>query len=177
MKVLIFEISILVIVTVWLIGYYNITPNTMKTPKNDISDNSKLKTAYFSAWCFWCTESSFEKHTWIIEVISGYAGGTEESPTYEDVSHWKTSHRESVKVTYDSTLITYNKLLDIFWRTANPTDSKGQYVDRWFQYTSAIFYSTEEERNEALQSKENLRKKWKIQYMNSDPYSKIFDFL
>lgn len=88
------------------------------------------KKAYFAAGCFWSTESSFEKHLGVVDAISGYAGGTEKDPTYEEVSSGLTGHREAVEVIYDPKLISYDDLLQVFYRTADPTDPDGQYVDR-----------------------------------------------
>jgi peptide methionine sulfoxide reductase msrA/msrB len=134
-------------------------------------DNASL--AYFSAWCFWCAESSFEKYSWIFDVISWYAGWEEISPDYKSVASGKTGHRETVKVLYDPNLISYNDLLQIFWRTANPTDSGWQYVDRGFQYTSAIFYSNTKEKQIAEESKKNISQNW---IFNKDIVTPIIPF-
>ena len=91
-----------------------------------------------------------------MDAVSGYAGGKEAKPTYEQVGSQETSHRESVEVIYDPSLIDYADLVEIFWRTADPTDSGGQYVDRGPQYTSAIWYQTPEEKVIAESSKSAL---------------------
>lgn len=114
------------------------------------------KLAYFAAGCFWCVEADFEKHEGVTKVISGYMGGEIENPTYKQVSGGRSGHREAVEVHYDPTVISYQELLDIFWRIHDPTDDKGSFVDRGFQYTSAIFYSSEEERILAEGAKEAL---------------------
>lgn len=104
------------------------------------------KVAYFAAGCFWCVEADFEKHSGVSEVISGFIGGDVANPSYQQVTGGRTGHREAVEVHYDPTVISYQQLLDIFWRMHDPSDDKGSFVDRGFHYTSAIFYSSEEER-------------------------------
>ena len=94
----------------------------------------------------------------MIDAISGYAGGKESDPTYAQVGREETGHREAVEVIYDPSIIDYDDLLQIFWRTANPVDDGGQYVDRGFQYTSAIWYQDSEEQKIALASKLALEK-------------------
>ncbi len=114
--------------------------------------------AVFSAGCFWCTESDFEKVPGVLEVISGYAGGTQPNPTYEEVSSGRTGHRESVKVVFDPKTVSYRELLDWFWQHVDPTDPGGSFVDRGGQYTSAIFFADESQRKEAEESKAALER-------------------
>jgi methionine-S-sulfoxide reductase len=90
--------------------------------------------------------------------VSGYAGGSAEDATYERVGSNATEHREAIEVTYDPTLIEYSDLIEIFWRTADPTDDGGQYVDRGAQYTSAIWYQAPDEQKIAEDSKSALEK-------------------
>ena len=111
------------------------------------------QTAVFAGGCFWCTESDFEKVDGVIEVISGYTGGDVADPTYDQVSAGGTGHVEAVKVVYDPAKITYEKLLEVFWRHVDPTDAGGQFVDRGSQYRSVIFYANDEERQLAEVSK------------------------
>jgi peptide methionine sulfoxide reductase msrA/msrB len=115
-----------------------------------------LQVASFAGGCFWCTESDFEKIEGVVEVISGYTGGTEEGPTYEAVSMGATGHYEAVQVYFDPERITYEELLEIFWRQVDPTDPGGQFVDRGEQYRTAIFYRDEAQRRAAEASKEKL---------------------
>jgi peptide methionine sulfoxide reductase msrA/msrB len=117
-----------------------------------------LASATFAGGCFWCTESDFEKLDGVIEVVSGYAGGAVENPSYEQVSAGGTGHLEVVQVFYDPEKITYAMLLDWFWRHIDPTDAGGQFVDRGNQYRSAIFYHDEEQRRLAEESKDKLAK-------------------
>lgn len=120
------------------------------------SQGQKLAVATFAGGCFWCTESDFEKLPGVVEVISGYSGGQEADPTYEQVSAGQTGHLEAVQVRYDPARIGYAQLLDWFWRHIDPTDAGGQFVDRGGQYRSAIFYHDQEQRLLAEQSKAKL---------------------
>lgn len=85
------------------------------------------KEAIFAGGCFWCNEASFEAEEGVYEAISGYTGGTEENPTYEQVSSKQTSHREAVKVYYDPKKISYKQLVELHWRQIDPTDAEGQF--------------------------------------------------
>jgi peptide methionine sulfoxide reductase msrA/msrB len=114
------------------------------------------QTAVFAGGCFWCTESDFEKVDGVIDAVSGYTGGHVANPTYKQVSSGTTGHIESVKVIYDPSKVTYEQLLDVFWRHVNPTDPGGQFVDRGKQYRSAIFYANDTERMLAEKSKKAL---------------------
>ena len=109
--------------------------------------------AYFAGGCFWCMEEAFEKVEGVVSVVSGYMGGTVANPTYEEVSAGRTGHAESVEVSYDPTKVTYQKLLDAFWHNVDPLTPNAQFCDHGSQYRSAIFYSTEEEKRLAEESK------------------------
>ncbi|MEK8024084.1 MAG: peptide-methionine (S)-S-oxide reductase MsrA [Candidatus Hydrogenedentota bacterium] len=121
-------------------------------------ENKDLKTAVFAGGCFWCTESDFEKRDGVVQAISGYTGGDERNPTYEQVSSGTTGHYEAVQVVYDPKKVSYRQLLDHFWRHVDPTDAGGQFVDRGRQYRSGIFYENEEQRKLAMESREALGK-------------------
>lgn len=112
--------------------------------------------AYFAAGCFWSTESGFEKHEGVIEAVSGYMGGTLPDPSYEDVLTETTGHRETVEVRYDPSIVSYQELLDIFWRLHDPSDAGGAFFDRGESYTSAIFYVDEAQQRLAEGAKEAL---------------------
>lgn len=129
-----------------------------KQTKSQIAQGTKE--AIFAGGCFWCNEASFEAEPGVIEAISGYTGGDEPNPTYEQVSAHKTGHRESVKVIYDPNKISYAQLVELFWRQIDPTDREGQFVDKGPQYTTAIYYQTEEEKQIAEQSKGEIQKKF-----------------
>jgi peptide methionine sulfoxide reductase msrA/msrB len=114
------------------------------------------RSAVFAGGCFWCTESDFEHVDGVVQAISGYTGGHVKNPTYSQVSSGGTGHVEAVKVIYDPSKITYEGLLDVFWRKVNPTDAGGQFVDRGDQYRSAIFYGNDHERELAEASEKRL---------------------
>lgn len=117
---------------------------------------TKYEKATFAGGCFWCMTPPFEKLNGVISVASGYTGGTGENPTYQDYA--EKSHIEAVEVTYDPSKITYQELLDVFWRQINPVDSGGQFCDRGPQYRSVVFYQNEEQKLLAEKSKEALGK-------------------
>ncbi len=112
--------------------------------------------ATFAGGCFWCVESVFQETAGVSNAISGYAGGPEVNPTYQEVYTGRTGHREAVQVYYDPAVITYSELLDVFWRAIDPTDPGGQFVDRGLPYTTAIFVRDEEQRAAAQSSKDAL---------------------
>jgi peptide methionine sulfoxide reductase msrA/msrB len=114
--------------------------------------------AIFAGGCFWCMEPPYEKLSGVKEVISGYTGGHDETPTYKEVLTGTTGHVESAMIIYDPKKITYTELLDIFWRQIDPTDPGGQFADRGPQYGTAIFYLNDEQRKLAEQSKQDLKK-------------------
>ncbi len=124
--------------------------------------NKTLAIATLAGGCFWCTESDLEKVPGVAKVISGYTGGKKENPTYQEVSAGGTGHLEAVQVYYDPQQVTYEQLLDVFWRHINPTDAGGQFVDRGSQYRSAIFYDGPEQKRLAEQSKEALNRSGKF---------------
>lgn len=110
---------------------------------------SYTATAYMAGGCFWCVEKDFEKLDGVGDVISGYMGGSVENPTYKQVSREETGHREAVKVPYDPDVISYRELVDYHLRHIDVTDDGGQFCDRGFSYTTAIWVQNEEERTAA----------------------------
>ena len=122
----------------------------MKTIENE------PRTAIFAGGCFWCMEEAFERLPGVVEAVSGYTGGWVENPTYELVSTGETGHYEAVKVIYDPSKISYERLLEIFWKNIDPTDPNGQFADRGEQYRTAIFFLNNEQRKLAEESKSRL---------------------
>ena len=112
--------------------------------------------ATFAGGCFWCVEADFDKVPGVVETISGYTGGHVANPGYEQVSSGVTGHVEAVRVHYDPAQVSYERLLDAFWRMIDPTDADGSFVDRGQQYTSAIFYHDEVQRAAAEKSRDAL---------------------
>lgn len=117
---------------------------------------ANLETATLAGGCFWCVESDLEKLPGVVEVVSGYAGGTEADPTYSQVSSGSTSHLEAVQVHFDPAKTSYADVLDTFWKHIDPTDDGGQFVDRGKQYRTAIFYHSDEQQRLAEASKKAL---------------------
>ena len=133
--------------------FTNAQGDDMKKPTDH---PAQTKTAIFAGGCFWCMEPPFEKLDGVQAVISGYTGGTVVNPSYEQVSRGGTGHAEAVQIIYDPAKVSYQQLLDTFWRNIDPTDRTGQFVDRGDQYRSAIFYLDEEQRRLAEASKQAL---------------------
>jgi peptide methionine sulfoxide reductase msrA/msrB len=115
-----------------------------------------LARATFGGGCFWCMEPPYEKVPGVHSVTSGYAGGSVKNPSYELVSTGMTGHAEVVQVAYDPAKISFEQLLEVFWRNVDPTDAGGQFCDRGSQYRTAIFYEGESQRLAALESKRSL---------------------
>lgn len=120
------------------------------------SADDKTATAVFAGGCFWCMESPFDKLPGVIDTMPGYTGGHKEDPTYEEVSSGSTGHAEAVRVIYDPSRITYEELLDVFWRQIDPTDAGGQFADRGSQYRTAVFWQDAEQKRLAEGSKKAL---------------------
>jgi peptide methionine sulfoxide reductase msrA/msrB len=147
--------AIIIVLTLYF-GSYQVSAmnGKMEGQMNDRTQKSRI--AVFAGGCFWCTESDFEKVDGVMDAISGYTGGHVANPTYEQVSKGVTGHVEAVKVVYDPDRVTYEKLLEVFWRHVDPTDGDGQFVDRGSQYRSVIFYGDEQEHLSAETSKKSL---------------------
>jgi peptide-methionine (S)-S-oxide reductase len=119
----------------------------------------KTATAVFAGGCFWCMEPPYDVLPGVIATTSGYAGGQKANPTYEQVSAGDTGHIEVIQITYDPKQVSYEKLLEVFWRNVDPLDKGGQFCDRGGTYTTAIFVQSQEERKTAEQSKAAIEKK------------------
>ncbi|WP_025720060.1 peptide-methionine (S)-S-oxide reductase MsrA [Paenibacillus polymyxa] len=115
-----------------------------------------MEKATFAGGCFWCMVTPFEEQPGIHGIVSGYTGGTIPDPTYEQVKTGTTGHYEVVQITFEPELFPYEKLLELYWPQTDPTDGEGQFQDRGTQYKPAIFYHTEQQRELAQQSKEQL---------------------
>lgn len=127
-----------------------------------MANETKYEKAIFAAGCFWCIEKDMEKIDGVIEATSGYTGGETENPTYEQVSYGGTGHTEAVEVTFDPSKVTYEQLLDVFWRNVDPLDAEGQFCDKGSQYRSGIFYLNDEQKVLAEKSRDELNKSGKL---------------
>ena len=127
---------------------------------------TSTETATFAGGCFWCMEPPFDKLKGVLSTTSGYAGGKEKNPTYEDVSAGKTGHAESIQILFDPKQVSYQKLLEVFWVNTDPTTADRQFCDWGSQYRPAIFYHNESQKKLAIESKkaieENLSVKGRI---------------
>ena len=119
-----------------------------------------LQTATFAGGCFWCMVHPFEVIDGVISTISGYTGGSVASPKYEQVSAGGTGHKESVEVVFDPKKVSYQTLLDVYWRNIDPFDDKGQFCDKGNQYRSAIFVANDEQKALAEASKRKLEERF-----------------
>src|SRR5438552_14545647 len=114
------------------------------------------RTAIFAGGCFWCIQAAFDKAPGVLKTVVGYAGGTEPNPTYDLVTSEKTNYRESIEINYDPAKISFDQLLDIYWRQIDPTQADGQFTDIGPSYRAAIFYGDNAEKKIAEASKEKL---------------------
>ncbi|MBD3346176.1 MAG: peptide-methionine (S)-S-oxide reductase MsrA [Chitinivibrionales bacterium] len=119
--------------------------------------------ATFAGGCFWCMEPPFEQFDGVVSVEAGYTGGQTPNPSYEEVCSGKTGHREVVQLTYDPGKVSYEELLEVFWRNIDPTDAGGQFADRGPQYETAVFYHNETQKAAAERSKQKLEESGKYE--------------
>jgi methionine-R-sulfoxide reductase/methionine-S-sulfoxide reductase len=147
------------------VTYFNniYTKPTTPVVKTQVINEENLTEAYFAGGCFWCMEGVFESQEWVKEAVAGYIGGMEEKAKYDLVSGWKTKHREAVKIIYDPSIISYDKLVELYWTQIDPTDAGGQFADRGFHYTTAIFYGNDSEKTIAQDSIDMLNDSWKFE--------------
>lgn len=127
-----------------------------ETSENNRNKAVELPKAVFAGGCFWCIEAAFIDVDGVVELYSGYTGGSEPDPTYEMVCSGRTGHYEAVEVTFDPEIVSYEELLDIFWTQIDPVDAGGQFADRGSHYRTAIFYHNEDQRMAAEKSKADL---------------------
>ena len=116
--------------------------------------------ATFAGGCFWCMEESFENLNGVSEVVSGYSGGKTKNPTYKEVTYGDTGHFETIEVIYDSSVISYEKLLDNFWINIDPFDEYGQFCDKGYSYRSVAFYQSKEQKIMIEESINKIQKKF-----------------
>ena len=116
--------------------------------------------AYFAGGCFWCVEESFEKLNGVIEVISGYSGGTTENPTYKEVTYGNTGHFEVVEIIYNKNVISFEELLKNYWINIDPFDAYGQFCDKGYSYRSVAFYQNDLEKKLIERDVKNLEKRF-----------------
>jgi methionine-S-sulfoxide reductase len=145
-----------------LLSYSAIVGGTVTSGYGQNSSPAETRTAVLAGGCFWCIQPAFDKAKGVIKTVVGYCGGTEPNPTYELVSSEKTDYRESIQITYDPAKISYDQLLDIYWRQIDPTQADGQFTDIGPSYRAAIFYGNNDEKKIAETSKEKLARSGKF---------------
>lgn len=141
--------ALVVIIVTVVISFLFYRQNIFLKNAQSINKPTGNAVAYFAGGCFWSAESALEKLDGVTDAVSGYMGGDEINPSYEDVSSGRTGHRETVKVIYDNKKVSYEKLTEYFLKHIDPTDPEGSFFDRGYHYTSAIYYSTDEEKDVA----------------------------
>lgn len=127
-----------------------------KNMTTDKKEQSGLQLATFGNGCFWCTEAIFQRLNGVEKVVSGYTGGKVKNPTYKEVCSGLTGHAEVIQITYDPKKITFDELLEVFWKTHDPTTLNRQGADEGTQYRSAVFYHNEEQKNLATEYRKKL---------------------
>ncbi len=124
------------------------------------AENTRFNKVYFAGGCFWCMEESFDKIDGVIQSISGYSGGKLKNPTYQDVIYKDTGHVETIEITYDSNKISFEELLNIFWKNIDPFDKYGQFCDKGKSYRSVIFYKDNIQKKIIKKTITNIEKKF-----------------
>lgn len=138
--------------TLWLVAML-LAASPQVYAEQPTATSATVAKAYFAGGCFWCMEEAFEKLDGVLDVMSGYMGGSVKNPSYEQVSAGQTGHAESVEIRYDPAKVTYTQLLEAFWRNVDPITPNAQFCDHGNQYRAAIFYQGEDERRAAEDSK------------------------
>ena len=118
--------------------------------------DSHFEKATFAGGCFWCMQPFFDHTKGVVSTVVGFTGGHKPNPSYEEVSTGETGHAESIEVTFDPKVVSYQKILDLYWHNINPTQVNGQFVDEGTQYRTVIFYHNEEQKEIAEKSKAAL---------------------
>lgn len=140
-------------------------------------NDNKYEVATFAGGCFWCMQPPYERIEGVISTTVGYSGGKEKDPTYEQVASGMTGHAEALQVVYDPDIVSYGKLLEVFWMNIDPTQPNGQFADRGRQYRTAIFYHDGEQKRLAQESKEQMEKSGKFEgpiVTSVEPYMNFY---
>lgn len=147
------KITVLLLTVTTLLISFTAVSQAQQSQKNDNDMNSSnVEEATFGAGCFWCVEAIFEELKGVKSVVSGYAGGKMQNPTYRQVSSGQTGHAEVTRITFDPSVISYEELLEVFWHTHDPTTKNRQGADVGPQYRSVIFYHNDRQKEIAEQS-------------------------
>ena len=134
-----------------------------------------MEKAYFAGGCFWCITPTFREMPGVAAVVSGYSGGAEANPTYEDVKHQRTGHRETICIDFDPEQVSFRELLQIFLDSVDPFDADGQFIDRGFSYTLAVYYLTQEQKTVAEEMLAQLAESaGKTPFIALEPYKNFY---
>ena len=152
-------LSILIFQT--LLFYYNhVIAGELKVTTGNLNENSNYKKVYFAGGCFWCMEESFDKVEGIIQSTSGYSGGHLKNPTYKDVIYKDTGHVETIEITYDPKKVSYETLVEVFWKNIDPFDRYGQFCDKGKSYRSVIFFENNNQKKVIKKSITEIEKRF-----------------
>jgi len=143
-----------------LIYYDQIIAGELKVTTGKSNENYNYKKAYFAGGCFWCMEESFDKVEGVIKSISGYSGGKMKNPTYKDVIYKDTGHVETIEITYDPNKVSYESLVNVFWKNIDPFDKYGQFCDKGKSYRSVIFFKNNKQKKIIQNSVFEVEKKF-----------------
>lgn len=155
MKYIKIIIIALAVVTTIIIAIVDVSKNTTNQTQH-ITLSESYETITLAGGCFWCIESAFQEQVGVIDAISGYSGGTAKTANYLNVASGQSNHREVVQIIYDTNIISFNEILNTYWSAIDPRDAGGQFADRGFQYTTAIYYHTDNQNILAKESKQRL---------------------
>ena len=161
----------------FLLAIISCSNNAKPKLEEAMIDSSKYEVATFAAGCFWCTEAVFQRLKGVVNIESGYSGGSVPNPTYEAVCTGQTGHAECTQITFDPKIISFKELLEIFWKTHDPTTLNRQGNDTGTQYRSAIFYHSDEQKELAEKYKKELdsEKIWKYPIVTEIvPFKKFY---
>ena len=130
-----------------------------------------MEQAYFAGGCFWCITPAFRELPGVHNVVSGYSGGEEENPNYLDVKNQRTGHRETICIAYDPQIVEFTQLMDIFLGSVDPHDPDGQFIDRGYSYTLAVYYLSESQQKAAEERLRRLEQEsGKPVYIRLEPF-------
>ena len=134
-----------------------------------------MQSAYFAGGCFWCITPTFKETPGVIDVISGYSGGDEENPVYADVKYQRTGHRETIRIDFDPSIVSFQDLFSIFLDGVDPFDPGGQFIDRGHSYTLAVYYLDEAQKNISIAGIAQLEKNSQnTVYISVEPFKNFY---
>lgn len=156
-ELLMFRNALSVLITLICLFALSCQSSPERTEQSERPDaGGDVGVATFAGGCFWCMQPPFDRLDGVESTVVGYTGGEEQNPVYEEVAYGQTGHVEAIEIRFDPAVVSYEELLDVFWRSIDPTDEGGQFADRGHQYSTAIFYHDESQRQLAEASRDDL---------------------